>query len=53
WLVTCGNVPLESSFQKVPICVYTPTSFYEYRGWDSKATNAKHRCFTRGLRSIE
>ncbi|KAJ0965591.1 hypothetical protein J5N97_026729 [Dioscorea zingiberensis] len=52
-VVTCGNVPLESSFQKVPRCVYTSTSLYEYRGWDSKAANAQHRRFTWGLRSLE
>lgn len=52
-VVTCGNVPLESSFQKVPRCVYTSTSLYEYRGWDSKAANSKHRRFTWGLRSTE
>lgn len=52
-VVTCGNVPLESSFQKVPRCVYTSTSLYEYRGWDSKAANATHRRFTWGLRSSE
>ncbi|ERN12460.1 hypothetical protein AMTRI_Chr01g136930 [Amborella trichopoda] len=52
-VVTCGNVPLESSFQKAPRCVYTSTSLYEYRGWDSKAANAKHRRFTWGLRSLE
>ncbi|MFQ6638944.1 hypothetical protein Gotur_014361 [Gossypium turneri] len=52
-VVTCGNVPLESSFQKVPRCVYTSTSLYEYRGWDSKAANPKHRRFTWGLRLLE
>ncbi|KAF5202424.1 Ubiquitin-specific protease family c19-related protein [Thalictrum thalictroides] len=52
-VVTCGNVPLESSFQKVPRCVYTSTSLYEYRGWDSKAANATHRRFTWGVRSLE
>lgn len=52
-MVTCGNVPLESSFQKVPRCVYTSTSLYEYRGWDSKAANPKHRRFTWGLRAAE
>ncbi|KAF8400213.1 hypothetical protein HHK36_013510 [Tetracentron sinense] len=51
--VTCGNVPLESSFQKVSRCVYTSTSLYEYRGWDSKAANSTHRRFTWGLRSLE
>ncbi|MBA0627622.1 hypothetical protein Godav_022434 [Gossypium davidsonii] len=52
-VVTCGNVPLESSFQKVPRCVYTSTNLYEYRGWDSKAANPKHRRFTWGLRLSE
>ncbi|KAK9099768.1 hypothetical protein Scep_023198 [Stephania cephalantha] len=52
-VVTCGNMPLESSFQKVSRCVYTSTSLYEYRGWDSKAANATHRRFTWGLRSLE
>jgi hypothetical protein len=52
-VVTCGNVPLESSFQKVPRCVYTSSSLYEYRGWDSKAANPTHRRFTWGLRSSE
>ncbi|XP_047315311.1 uncharacterized membrane protein At1g16860-like [Impatiens glandulifera] len=52
-VVTCGNVPLVSSFQKVPRCVYTSTSLYEYRGWDSKPANPMHRCFTWGLRSSE
>lgn len=52
-VVTCGNVPLESAFQKVPRCVYTSTSLYEYRGWDSKAANPTHRKFTWGLRSSE
>ncbi|XP_077222704.1 putative membrane protein At1g16860 isoform X1 [Tasmannia lanceolata] len=52
-VVTCGNIPLESSFQKVSRCVYTSTSLYEYRGWDSKAANATHRRFTWGLRSLE
>lgn len=52
-VVTCGNFPLESSFQKVPRCVYTSTSLFEYRGWDAKAANAKHRRFTWGMRSME
>lgn len=52
-IVTCGNVPLESSFKKIPRCVYTSTSLYEYRGWDSKPANSKHRRFTWGLRSME
>ncbi|XP_059277430.1 uncharacterized membrane protein At1g16860-like [Lycium ferocissimum] len=52
-VVTCGNVPLESSFQKVSRCVYTVTSLYEYRGWDSKTANPGHRRFSWGLRAFE
>ncbi|KAL6496382.1 hypothetical protein OROGR_029640 [Orobanche gracilis] len=52
-VVTCGNVPLESSFQKVPRCVYTSTSLYEYRGCDSNAANSTHGRFTWGLRTLE
>ncbi|KAJ9548506.1 hypothetical protein OSB04_021049 [Centaurea solstitialis] len=52
-VVTCGNVPLESSFQRVPRCVYTSTSLYEYRGWGSKPANPTHRRFTWGLRTME
>ncbi|CAE5957698.1 unnamed protein product [Arabidopsis arenosa] len=52
-VVTCGNVPLESSFQRVPRCVYTSTCLYEYRGWGSKPANSSHRHFTWGLRSSE
>ncbi|KAM3369759.1 hypothetical protein ACQJBY_011436 [Aegilops geniculata] len=53
WVVTCGNFPLESSFQRIPRCVYTSTRLYEYRGWDSKTANPKHRRFTWGLRTAE
>ncbi|KAM3248329.1 putative membrane protein [Capsicum annuum] len=52
-VVTCGNVPLESSFQKVSRCVYTVTSLHEYRGWYSKTANPDHRRFTWGLRALE
>ncbi|KAL6568674.1 hypothetical protein OROHE_004358 [Orobanche hederae] len=52
-VVTCGNVPLKSSFQKSPRCVYTSTSLYEYRGWDSKAATPTHCRFTWALRFSE
>ncbi|GLT61771.1 hypothetical protein SLA2020_344530 [Shorea laevis] len=52
-VVTCGNVPLETSFQKVPRCVYTSTCLYEYRAWGSKPANPSHRYCTWGLRSSE
>lgn len=46
-------MPLESSFHRVPRCVYTSTCLYEYRGWGSKPANSSHRRFTWGLRSSE
>ncbi|XP_044967723.1 uncharacterized membrane protein At1g16860-like isoform X2 [Hordeum vulgare subsp. vulgare] len=52
-VVTCGNFPLESSFQRIPRCVYTSTRLYEYRGWGSKTANPKHRRFTWGLQRAE
>lgn len=52
-IVTCGSVPLESTFTRVPRCVYTSTSLYEYRGWNSKPANPQHRLFTWGLRATE
>ncbi|KAL0915892.1 hypothetical protein M5K25_013357 [Dendrobium thyrsiflorum] len=52
-VVTCGNVPLQSSFLNVPRCVYSSTCLYEYRGWDSKAANSQHRRFSWGLRFAE
>ncbi|KAF2298250.1 hypothetical protein GH714_020866 [Hevea brasiliensis] len=32
-VVTCGSIPLESSYQRVPRCVCVSTELYEYRGW--------------------
>ncbi|KAK8941049.1 hypothetical protein KSP39_PZI010750 [Platanthera zijinensis] len=52
-VVTCGSVPLESSYLKVPRCVYSSTRLYEYRGWDSKPSNSKHPRFSWGLRFVE
>ncbi|KDP25057.1 hypothetical protein JCGZ_22592 [Jatropha curcas] len=52
-VVTCGNVPLDSSFQRVPRCVYTSTRLSEYRGWGSRPANPNHRHFTWGVRSSE
>ncbi|XP_057544508.1 uncharacterized membrane protein At1g16860-like [Amaranthus tricolor] len=52
-VVTCGSIPLESSFQRVPRCVYVSTELYEYKGWGGKAANAKHRCFSWGCRHSE
>ncbi|XP_058201104.1 uncharacterized membrane protein At1g16860-like [Rhododendron vialii] len=52
-VVTCGSIPLESSFQKVPRCVYVSTKLYEYRGWRGKSAKPKHRFFSWGCRHVE
>ncbi|GFZ06354.1 ubiquitin-specific protease family C19-related protein [Actinidia rufa] len=52
-VVTCGSIPLESSFQRVPRCVYVSTELYEYRGWGGKSANPKHRFFSWGCRHAE
>ncbi|KAL3519396.1 hypothetical protein ACH5RR_017545 [Cinchona calisaya] len=52
-VVTCGSIPLESSFQRVPRCVYTSTELHEYRGWGGKSANNKHRFFSWGCRHSE
>ncbi|GFZ10646.1 ubiquitin-specific protease family C19-related protein [Actinidia rufa] len=52
-VVTCGSIPLESSFQKVPRCVYVSTELSEYRGWGGKSANPKHRFFSWGRRHAE
>ncbi|XAR65715.1 hypothetical protein NMG60_11009911 [Bertholletia excelsa] len=52
-VVTCGSIPLESSFQRVPRCVYVSTELYEYRGCGGKSANPKHRFFSWGCRHQE
>ncbi|OMO64757.1 hypothetical protein COLO4_31859 [Corchorus olitorius] len=52
-VVTCGSIPLESSYQRVPRCVYVSTELYEYKGWGGKSANPKHRCFSWGCRHSE
>ncbi|KAL7605034.1 uncharacterized membrane protein At1g16860 [Lactuca sativa] len=52
-IVTCGSIPLESSFQKVSRCVYVSTELYEYKGWGGTSANAKHRCFSWGCSNSE
>ncbi|GAV61222.1 hypothetical protein CFOL_v3_04750 [Cephalotus follicularis] len=52
-VVTCGSIPLESSYQRVPRCVYVSTELYEYKGYGGKSANPKHRCFSWGLRHSE
>ncbi|ESW19662.1 hypothetical protein PHAVU_006G144300 [Phaseolus vulgaris] len=52
-VVTCGSIPLESSYQRVPRCVYVSTELYEYKGLGGKSANPKHGCFTWGSRYSE
>lgn len=52
-VVTCGSVPLETSYQRVNRCIYTSTGLYEYRGWKSKPARVGHHVFTWGLRYLE
>ncbi|XP_018827837.1 uncharacterized membrane protein At1g16860-like [Juglans regia] len=52
-VVTCGSIPLESSYQRVSRCVYVSTELYEYKGWGGKSANPKHRCFSWGSRHSE
>ncbi|XP_017979122.1 PREDICTED: uncharacterized membrane protein At1g16860 [Theobroma cacao] len=52
-VVTCGSIPLESSYQRVPRCVYVSTELYEYKGWGGKSANPKHHCFSWGCRHSE
>ncbi|KAL7244302.1 hypothetical protein ACSBR1_016525 [Camellia fascicularis] len=52
-VVTCGSIPLESSFQRVPRCVYVSTELHEYRGWGGKSASPIHHFFSWGCRHAE
>ncbi|MQM09313.1 hypothetical protein Taro_042181, partial [Colocasia esculenta] len=52
-VVTCGSIPLETSYQGVSRCVYVSTELQEYRGWSGKPANPQHKCLTWGLRHAE
>ncbi|KAF3969946.1 hypothetical protein ACB098_05G164100 [Castanea mollissima] len=52
-VVTCGSIPLESSYQRIPRCVYVSTELYEYKGLGGKSANPKHRCLSWGSRHSE
>ncbi|XP_065878855.1 uncharacterized membrane protein At1g16860 [Euphorbia lathyris] len=52
-VVTCGSIPLESSYQRIPRCVYVSTELYEYRGCGGKSAYPKHRFFSWGSRYSE
>lgn len=52
-IVTCGSIPLESSYQRVPRCVYVSTELFEFKGCGGKSAKPKHRCFSWGCRHSE
>uniref|UniRef100_A0A6M2ELT9 Ubiquitin-specific protease family C19-related protein n=1 Tax=Populus davidiana TaxID=266767 RepID=A0A6M2ELT9_9ROSI len=52
-VVTCGSIPLESSYQRVSRCVYVSSELYQYRGLGGKSAHAKHCFFSWGLRHSE
>ncbi|KAJ4976033.1 hypothetical protein NE237_001139 [Protea cynaroides] len=52
-VVTCGSIPLESSYQKVPRCVYVSTELCEYRGCGGKSARSNHCPFSWGVRHLE
>nr|GMD92956.1 uncharacterized membrane protein At1g16860-like [Ipomoea batatas] len=52
-IVTCGSIPLEASFQRIPRCVYASTELYEYRALGAKSAKSRHCFFTWGLRHSE
>ncbi|TYH71523.1 hypothetical protein ES332_D05G191900v1 [Gossypium tomentosum] len=52
-VVTCGSIPLESSYQREPRCVYVSAELYEYKGWGGKSANSKQRCFSWGCKHSE
>ncbi|KAK1424298.1 hypothetical protein QVD17_19625 [Tagetes erecta] len=52
-IVTCGSIPLESSFQKVERCVYVSTELFEHRRGRGKSAVAKLCCLSWGCSNSE
>ncbi|KFK32204.1 hypothetical protein AALP_AA6G210700 [Arabis alpina] len=52
-VVTCGSIPLESSYQRIPRCVYVDTELYAYKGFCGVSANSSHRCFSWGSKHAE
>ncbi|CAN4126933.1 unnamed protein product [Withania somnifera] len=52
-VVTCGSIPLETSFQRIPRCVYASTELHEYKGCLGKSAHPRHGCFSWGRRHSE
>jgi hypothetical protein len=53
-VVTCGSVPLETSYQKVNRCIYTSTALYQCKCFFVRPGASKqHQCCRWGLRHVE
>ncbi|XP_048232066.1 uncharacterized membrane protein At1g16860 [Ricinus communis] len=52
-LASCGSVPLESSYERAPRCIYSSTLLYEYGGFGLKAKGANTSCFQWSLTYCE
>ncbi|XP_006352378.1 uncharacterized membrane protein At1g16860 [Solanum tuberosum] len=52
-VVTCGSIPLETSFQRVPRCVYASTELHEYKACVGNCANPRQRSFSWGRRHSE
>ncbi|XP_008810698.2 uncharacterized membrane protein At1g16860-like isoform X1 [Phoenix dactylifera] len=50
---SCGDLSLESSYEKVGRCAYTSTLLYEYCGFGSKPANANSKFFQWNLAYVE
>lgn len=51
--VTCGSIPLETSYRKISRCIYISTDIYEYRGWSGLSAKPNLMHFLWGLRNSE
>ncbi|WOL19100.1 hypothetical protein Cni_G27897 [Canna indica] len=51
--VTCGSIPLETSYRKISRCIYASTELYEHRARSGFPANPKHKWFTWGLRNSQ
>ncbi|KAL5538998.1 hypothetical protein UlMin_045780 [Ulmus minor] len=52
-LASCGDVSLESSYERATGCIYTSTLLYEYGGFNLKPGNVNKSCFQWSLAYCE
>lgn len=50
---SCGDLVLESSYEKIGRCIYSSTLLYEYRGFGSRTSAANSLCFRWNLTYVE